>query len=324
MSTAENNFVIEVKDVYKSFKTVNAVKGVSFNIRKGEFAALLGPNGAGKTTIVEMIEGIQFPDKGEISVLNKHWKGNEDELHQSIGLSLQETRFIDKLNVEETLQLFASFYPTGKADRKRINHIIEITGLQEKRKAYTVNLSGGQRQKLALGISLLNNPKVLLLDEPTTGLDPNARREIWNILLDLKSELDTSLVLTTHYMEEAEQLCDYIIIIDHGKIIMEGSRNDLLTMNDEIVIEFSLNQTSAGSDELFKSFKGTDGIRNITFSPAENKGTLVIKDLEGELPGFLNYLKDRNITLKNFVSRRKTLDDIFTTFTGRHLDEQDS
>ena len=217
--------VIEVKEVWKSFKTVQAVKGVSLSIPKGQFVALLGPNGAGKTTLVEMIEGIQKPDRGEITIMGRKWKGNEDELHRIIGLSLQETRLIDKLRVTETLMLFSSFFNLGK---ERVDEIIETVGLQEKRKSYVVNLSGGQRQRLALGISLLNNPSILLLDEPTTGLDPNARREIWEILAALKEKSDTSLILTTHYMEEAETLCDYIIIMDKGVILREGTRKDLL------------------------------------------------------------------------------------------------
>lgn len=217
--------VIEVKNVWKSFKTVQAVKGINLNIRKGQFTALLGPNGAGKTTLVEMIEGIQKPDTGEITIMGKHWKGNEDELHQIIGLSLQETRFIDKLRVTETLQLFASFFNLGK---ERVNEIINIVGLAEKRKSYVVNLSGGQRQRLAIGIALINTPAILLLDEPTTGLDPNARREIWDILHRLKKESETSMILTTHYMEEAEKLCDYIVIMDNGIILREGTLDQLL------------------------------------------------------------------------------------------------
>lgn len=220
-----SNNVIEVKGVWKSFKTVQAVKGISLNIPKGQFVALLGPNGAGKTTLVEMIEGIQKPDKGEITIMGKHWKGNEDELHRIIGLSLQETRFIDKLRVTETLQLFASFFNLGK---ERVNEIIDIVGLEEKRRSYIVNLSGGQRQRLAIGISLINTPSILLLDEPTTGLDPNARREIWDILQKLKKVSETSMILTTHYMEEAEKLCDYIIIMDNGVILREGTLAQLL------------------------------------------------------------------------------------------------
>jgi ABC-2 type transport system ATP-binding protein len=220
---AEN--VIEVREVWKSFKTVQAVKGISLNIPKGQFVAILGPNGAGKTTLVEMIEGIQKPDKGDITIIGKHWKGNEDELHKIIGLSLQETRFIDKLRVTETLELFASFFDMGK---KRVDEIIDLVGLEEKRRAYVVNLSGGQRQRLALGLALINTPAILLLDEPTTGLDPNARREVWEILHKLKDGSDTSMILTTHYMEEAERLCDYIIIMDNGVILREGTLSQLL------------------------------------------------------------------------------------------------
>jgi ABC-2 type transport system ATP-binding protein len=172
-----------------------------------------------------MIEGIQKPDKGEITIIGKHWKGNEDELHRVIGLSLQETRFIDKLRVTETLQLFAAFFNMGK---KRVDEIIELVGLEEKRKSYVVNLSGGQRQRLAIGIALINTPSILLLDEPTTGLDPNARREIWDILQKLKNVSETSMILTTHYMEEAEKLCDHIIIMDNGVILREGTLNQLL------------------------------------------------------------------------------------------------
>ncbi len=175
--------IVEVKEVYKSFKTVHAVKGISFSIAEGQFVALLGPNGAGKTTMVEMIEGIQKPDKGEILITGKKWKGHKDELHHIIGLSLQETYFIDKLTVIETLHLFSSFYGENK---ERAAEVMQLVGLVEKRKSYVVNLSGGQRQRLALGIALINHPKILILDEPTTGLDPNARREIWQILYDLK------------------------------------------------------------------------------------------------------------------------------------------
>jgi ABC-2 type transport system ATP-binding protein len=242
--------VIEVRDVHKSFKTVRAVQGVSLRIERGQFVALLGPNGAGKTTLVEMIEGIQKPDRGEIAIMGKKWKGNEDELHRVIGLSLQETRFIDRLNVAETLELFASFYDL---DHGRVSEIIGVVGLEDKRKSYTVNLSGGQRQRLALGLALLNRPQILLLDEPTTGLDPNARREVWSILLDLKKRQQTSLILTTHYMEEAEQLCDYIVIIDHGVVLKEGTLRDLVGEDRrEPVVEHKM-QTL---DDLFTSLTG--------------------------------------------------------------------
>ena len=224
----DHNYIVEVRNVHKSFKDIKAVNGVDLTINQGEFMALLGPNGAGKTTLVEMIEGIQLPDSGEIVIDNKHWKSNEKELHQIIGISLQETRFIEKLTAFETVQLFASFYKLGN---DRVNEVIQLIGLEEKKKAYVNNLSGGQRQRLALGVALLNRPQLLLLDEPTTGLDPNARREIWHILLQLKKEFNTSLILTTHYMEEAEFLCDRIIIMDHGVILSQGTLQEILNLS---------------------------------------------------------------------------------------------
>ena len=244
--------VIEVRNVYKSFKTVQAVRGIDLRIGAGRFVAILGPNGAGKTTLVEMIEGIQQPDQGEIFIMGKTWNGNEDYLRNLIGLSLQETHFIDKLTVWETLRLFASFFGIGKV---RCEEVIALIALEEKRKAWVVNLSGGQRQRLALGISLLNKPKILLLDEPTTGLDPNARREIWAILRTLKNQAGTSLILTTHYMEEAEQLCDDIVIIDRGKILKEGTITELLGEIQNIPVK-SAETRKITLDDLFISLTG--------------------------------------------------------------------
>jgi ABC-2 type transport system ATP-binding protein len=308
------NNVIEVKNVWKSFKTVQAVKGVDMNIGHGQFVALLGPNGAGKTTLVEMIEGIQKPDKGEITIMGKKWKGNEDEIHRVIGISLQETRFIDKLRVSETLQLFAGFFNLGK---ERVNEIIDIVGLEEKRKSYVVNLSGGQRQRLALGISLINSPAILLLDEPTTGLDPNARREIWEILQKLKDKSETSMILTTHYMEEAENLCDYIIIMDQGKILSEGTIHQLLEEESaEKVIEFT-SENGFIPDDL-----QTTGLPfTIRKEVSGNKGYVTLNDFENDLPVFMTYLKSKNISLSHMECRRKTLDDLFVSLTGRKINE---
>jgi ABC-2 type transport system ATP-binding protein len=306
--------VIEVKNVWKSFKAVQAVKGVYLAVPKGQFVALLGPNGAGKTTLVEMIEGIQKPDKGEITIMGKGWKGNEDELHRIIGISLQETRFIDKLRVIETLQLFAGFFNLG---REKVNEIINIVGLEEKRRSYVVNLSGGQRQRLALGIALINDPHILLLDEPTTGLDPNARREIWEILRKLKEKSETSMILTTHYMEEAENLCDYIVIMDNGIILKEGTIHQLLEEEtNEKIVEFTaeskLNPEDLQSDELnFKIHNDLSG----------EKGFVTLTNFETDLPAFMSFLKSRDITLKHMECRRRTLDDLFVSLTGRKINE---
>lgn len=233
-------FQIEIKEVYKSFKDVHAVRGVSFAIRPGEYVALLGPNGAGKTTLVEMMEGLKMPDKGEILLQGKSWQKNEKELRSVIGLSLQETRFSEKLTVYETLRLFASFFKLGD---KRVNEIIDLIGLESKRKAMVGTLSGGQRQRLALGVALLNTPQILFLDEPTTGLDPHSRFDLWNILRDLKDKSETTLILTTHYMEEAELLCDHIIIIDEGKVLKDGRLEDLLDEKSKNLDELFINLT---------------------------------------------------------------------------------
>ncbi|GHT08754.1 ABC transporter ATP-binding protein [Bacteroidia bacterium] len=232
---------IAVNNVFKSFKDVKAVRGISLAIEPGKFVAILGPNGAGKTTLVEMMEGLRKPDSGEIIIQGKTWQKQEKELRKIIGLSLQETRFSEKLTVYETLILFAGFFELGD---ERVNEVIGLTGLESKQKSPVGTLSGGQRQRLALAVALLNHPQVLFLDEPTTGLDPHSRLDLWNILKALKDQGETTLILTTHYMEEAESLCDYIIIIDEGKILKEGKLEDLLDEN------------ARNLDELFISLTG--------------------------------------------------------------------
>jgi ABC-2 type transport system ATP-binding protein len=290
---------------------VKAVDGIDLSIGEAEFLALLGPNGAGKTTLVEMIEGLQKPDSGEILILNRHWKGNENWLRRFLGISLQETRFIDKLTAAETLRLFASFYGIGE---NRIDEILELVRLQDKRKAYTVNLSGGQRQRLALGIALMNSPTVLLLDEPTSGLDPNSRREIWEILLDLKKNQHTTMILTTHYMEEASFLCDKIVIMDKGKILAEGTLEELLTKNhsDEI-IEFSLDGNPEDLDLNNNWFK------KMNWDPERKKVTLYVTEIIKALPYVLEKTKSGRHKIIGLECRKTTLDDLFISLTGRRL-----
>jgi ABC-2 type transport system ATP-binding protein len=236
--------MISARNISKSFKDVRAVRDVSLELRKGEYVALLGPNGAGKTTLVEMIEGIQRPDTGEIRILDKSWSTDERYLRRVMGLSLQETAYIDKLTVEETLNLFASFFGLGTDVAPRI---LDLVNLADKRRSYVMNLSHGMRQRLSIGIAIINEPEILILDEPTTGLDPVARREIWGILTDLKKR-GTSMILTTHYMEEAEHLCDHIVIMDRGRVLVEGTLEQLLAvhMNRE-VITFALRERFPGS-----------------------------------------------------------------------------
>ncbi len=310
----KNNAIIEVLHVSKAFKQVKAVQDVSLQIRRGEFVALLGPNGAGKTTLVEMIEGIQKPDSGKILIKNLEWNGNAETLHRIIGLSLQETRFIEKLTVVETLTLFASFY---NLSMDRVEEIVELSGLEEKRRSFVGNLSGGQKQRLALGIALLNKPEILLLDEPTTGLDPTARRDIWNILTRLKDERATSMILTTHYMEEAEFLCDYIILIDHGKIIREGTLDQLLNGDSQgKTVNFTLQGDTADID-----FSELDSSLDISWDNKNFRGKLYLQNIERDLPQFLEFLNQKKLTIQNLECRKSTLNDLFLSLTGRQLHE---
>jgi ABC-2 type transport system ATP-binding protein len=306
--------VIQIRSIKKYFRDVKAVDGIDLSIAEAEFLALLGPNGAGKTTLVEMIEGLQKPDSGEILIMNRHWKGNENYLRRLLGISLQETRFIDKLTTTETLRLFASFYGIGE---KRIAEILELIRLQDKRKAYTVNLSGGQRQRLALGIALMNSPSVLLLDEPTSGLDPNSRREIWDILLNLKKNQHTTMILTTHYMEEAAFLCDKIVIMDKGRILAEGALEELLTRNqsDEI-IEFYM-EGNPGDLNLDKS----SWLKKVHFDPDRKKVTLYVTEIIKALPDILDKSTAGKHKIMGLECRKMTLDDLFISLTGRRLND---
>jgi ABC-2 type transport system ATP-binding protein len=303
--------IIEVKNVKKSFRDVQAVRGIDLDVYPGEFIAVLGPNGAGKTTLVEMIEGIQKPDDGTVLIKGQHWKGNESTLNRILGISLQETWFIEKLTVFETLRLFASFY---KLDKKRVTEILSLIQLEDKAKAYTKNLSGGQRQRLALGISLLNYPEILLMDEPTTGLDPNARHDIWAILMKLKEERNTSLVLTTHYMEEAEYLCERIIILDNGKILAEGTLEELhARCETNEIIEVTLN----GNTSI--DFKTLPGVLKVNFNNKTGIFSLEVVKIIESLPAIMKKLEETHTDITSLQCRKLTLDDLFTSLTGRHL-----
>ncbi len=304
--------LIHVQNVKKSFKEVKAVRGIDLDIKKGEFVAILGPNGAGKTTLVEMIEGIQSPDDGDIIIKGKRWKGHFKELNKILGICLQETWFVEKLTAGEILKLFASFYGLGM---DRVEEVLEMIKLNEKRHAYSKNLSGGQRQRLALGISLLNYPEVLILDEPTTGLDPVARRDIWNILLNLKKEKNMAMILTTHYMEEAQFLCERIVIIDNGKVLAKGTLNELLYLCDaREIIDFQINSKS----ELF-DLRFVPGIKNVRNGSQSNHYILEVDKIVQTMPELIEQVIKQGMGFEKLESRKMTLDDLFVSMTGRHL-----
>lgn len=309
----QQEILIKAEGLHKSFKKVKAVIDVDFSLARGEYVALLGPNGAGKTTLVEMIEGIRIPDTGEILVKGRSIKDDRSALYSTLGISFQETRFLEKITVLETIRLFASFY---KQPLSKIRQVIQHVGLEEKKDAYTKNLSGGQRQRLALGISLLNDPEILILDEPTTGLDPTARSEIWDILLKLKNEKGTSLILTTHYMEEATKLCDRIIIMDKGRFLAEGTLADLLgktNMSDKA--SFRVEGSIPGETET-----RTEGLR-IRWEHGTGRGTCEMKNVTRDMPLLFMVLDRLNLRLTDFEHYKPTLDDLFLFMTGRRLNE---
>ena len=304
---------IEIRNVCKSFKDVNAVQNVNLMVESGESVALLGPNGAGKTTLVEMIEGVQFPDSGEIRILDRSWEKDEHFLRKQIGLALQETRFLERLTVEETLNLFASFYFLGK---ERTREVIEIIQLESKRSTWVLHLSGGQRQRLAMGVAILPLPQILILDEPTTGLDPNARRDLWKILESFKAT-GTTLILTTHYMEEAQYLCERILMMDQGKILAEGSLSHLLDKFGEgDLIEYVIEGAFPT-----KKAKELPGVLSCRWDENSGEGRLTVKNISETLPVFLQLVENSSISLTSLECRRRTLDDLFLAMSGRHLDD---
>ena len=304
---------IEIRNVCKSFKDVNAVQNVNLMVESGESVALLGPNGAGKTTLVEMIEGVQFPDSGEIRILGRSWEKDEHFLRKQIGLALQETRFLERLTVEETLNLFASFYFLGK---ERTREVIEIIQLESKRSTWVLHLSGGQRQRLAMGVAILPLPQILILDEPTTGLDPNARRDLWKIFESFKAT-GTTLILTTHYMEEAQYLCERILMMDQGKILAEGSLSHLLDKFGEgDLIEYVIEGAFPT-----KKAKELPGVLSCRWDENSGEGRLTVKNISETLPVFLQLVENSSISLTSLECRRRTLDDLFLAMSGRYLDD---
>jgi ABC-2 type transport system ATP-binding protein len=238
----DNQTSIEVKNLTKEYKSFKALDDVSISIQRGEYVCILGPNGAGKTTFLEICEGIRKPSLGDVAILGKSWGKNERELRKKIGLSAQETKFHDRGTVWETLDLFASFYGVS---RERVEEVLVEIQLEDKKNEFLMNLSGGQRQRIAIGIAILHKPELLFLDEPTTGLDPKSRREIWAILEKFRKDKMT-LILTTHYMEEAEALCDRVIFLHKGKVYKDGRLKELLEQSG-----------SKSLDELFLSLTGS-------------------------------------------------------------------
>jgi ABC-2 type transport system ATP-binding protein len=305
---------LSVRNLRKRYKDVVAVDGLDLEVRAGECFGLLGPNGAGKTTTIEICEGLTEADSGEVEVLGLRWTSDAKALRQRLGIQLQETQLADKLTVAETLRLFRSFYACGRA----VADVIALVHLEEKRDARIVSLSGGQKQRLALACALVGDPDLLFLDEPTTGLDPQARRQVWDLIAEFKSSGRT-IVLTTHYMEEAERLCDRVAIVDHGKVIGLGTPAQLVaSIGINHLVEFSAGDHGAELD--LQALERLDGVR--TVHTVNGGVTIQASELHRVLPALVEELRQQQIPISELRTHSATLEDVFVSLTGRHLRDE--
>ncbi|HEX5014945.1 MAG TPA: ABC transporter ATP-binding protein [Candidatus Limnocylindrales bacterium] len=300
--------VIRVEGLRKVYGDLVAVDGISFQVEKGEVFGLLGPNGAGKTTTVEVLEGLRKPDGGSVSVLGIDVDRHADQLKPRIGVSLQNAALYPKLTVIELLELFASFYPKSRTP----DELIELMDLGEKRKSRTQELSGGQRQRLSVALALVGDPELVFLDEPTTGMDPAARRALWDVIVRLRDE-GRSVLLTTHYLEEAEILCDRIAIIDHGKILELGTVTELVDRRfRERAVRFDA--IEGLGDERLAAMPGV-----ASFAREDGEIVLYSRDVPATIGAVLAASEELNAEPDNLAVRRATLEDVFLALTGRTL-----
>ena len=292
---------------------VEAVRGLDLSILPGECFGLLGPNGAGKTTTIEILEGLLAPTSGEVEILGLTWQGHERELRELLGISLQETRLSEKLTVRETVKLFASFYRHPASTE----HVLEDLSLTEKADAMVGKLSGGQKQRLAVATALVGNPKILFLDEPTTGLDPQSRRQLWEIVRQFQQRRGT-VMLTTHYMDEAERLCDRLAIIDHGQVIAAGTPAELIAgLSGHHVVEFAINGGNAADEELWAHLPGVQKVRH-----EDGFFCLQVDEPHHTIPALLSAVQAKGAQLAHLTTRQASLEDVFVHLTGRHLREE--
>jgi len=304
-----------LRGIRKTYKDVTAVDGLDLEVHPGECFGLLGPNGAGKTTTIEICEGLNLPDAGEVQVLGQTWAANEKALRQRLGISLQETQFSEKLTVAETLRLFGSFY----VHPRPLEEVLELVQLGEKRQGRVGQLSGGQKQRLALACALVADPELFFLDEPTTGLDPQSRRQLWELIEEVK-RAGRTVVITTHYMDEAERLCDRVAIVDHGRIIALGTPRALInSLGAQHVIEFKLaaplgDPANPPSDADLLALAGARNVHR-----REESYLLESTHAHRTIPALLAFLAARGLALEELSTHSATLEDVFVHLTGRQL-----
>ena len=313
------DLAIRVQDLRKRYpgrdRPVDAVNGLDLEVRQGECFGLLGPNGAGKTTTVEILEGLNTPTSGTVEVLGLRWNSDETALRQRIGVTLQETRFPEKSTVREMARLFRSFYHQGLEP----DEVLGRVALESKANSFVEDLSGGQRQRLAVALALAGDPELLFLDEPTTGLDPQARRQLWDVIRDLQGRGRTTL-LTTHYMDEAERLCDRVAIVDQGKVIALGSPAELIArIGGEHVVEFAIADAPPSLDP--SEFAP---LASVLSARAEADGfALTVGQPHRAIPPLLELLASRDLPISRLTTRQVSLEDVFVALTGRHLRDED-
>jgi ABC-2 type transport system ATP-binding protein len=312
----EPALAVRCRDLVKRYADVTAVNGLDLDVRRGECFGLLGPNGAGKTTTVEILEGLLAPTSGTVEILGRQWKNDEAWLRERLGVSLQETFLPERLTVREILTLFRSLYAEGRD----VDDAIDLVALREKERARYASLSGGQRQRLAVACALVGRPQLLFLDEPTTGLDPQSRRMLWDVVLAFKRE-GGSVVLTTHYMEEAERLCDRVGVVDHGKMIALGTPKELIdSLGGNQIVEIAVVDRDDGAlGELAEALRAAPGVQNARSQ--SGRVVLTITELHVALPAVLEQLRTRQLELTNLSTHHATLEDVFVTLTGRALRE---
>ena len=293
----------------KRFADVTAVNGLDLEVFAGECFGLLGPNGAGKTTTVEILEGLTPLDQGTVELLGQHWNSSDDRaLRERIGVQLQETQLAEKVTVVETLRLFRSFYQRGHS----VDEVIKTVALEEKRDARVGKLSGGQKQRLAVACALVSDPELLFLDEPTTGLDPQARLSLWDVVEKFR-EGGGTVLLTTHYMEEATRLCDRVAIMDHGKIIALGTPAELIkSLGADQIIEFRVTKDLA--DEVLTNLPAVNHLHR-----RDENYSLTVAEIGVALPALLGEIKQQQSELVTLTTHQATLEDVFVSLTGRML-----
>jgi ABC-2 type transport system ATP-binding protein len=313
---------IRCKDLVKRYDgkpPVEAVRGLDLAVHEGECFGLLGPNGAGKTTTIEILEGLLEATSGEVEVLGYRWGRQDDEIRQRIGISLQETRLSDKLTIRETLTLFRSFYRQGLEPEEAMARV----SLEEKSDARVASLSGGQKQRLAVACALVGDPELLFLDEPTTGLDPSSRRQLWELIRGFR-ETGRTILLTTHYMDEAERLCDRVAIVDHGRLMaLDSPRGLIASLGGDHVVEFTCE--SANGDQRIDAaeFAELPGVSSARVEAG--RVCLSVRELHVALPAVIARAQELDYELTSLSTRHASLEDVFVKLAGRHLtdDEQE-